>query len=556
MRGIAVHMRGMAVAALWLLLASVVSGQQTGTLHITVTLTDAQGRVTPVPRHALLISDEPPTAVPRRILTALDGTATVSLRPGTYIVESDNPVAFEGKSYDWAQPVQVVAGRDASLELTSKNAEAGAVTAETRPLEAPLETEPSLKLEPWQDSVVALWTPTARASAFLIDAVGLLATSARAIGSAPAVEVQVSATLKVPGRVLAADHAKDVAVVRVDPAALGAAKPVPFDCESAAASPLAFRQKVYTIGYPVPDAKSLTPGEIRRAEGRAIVTDLVVPDAAAGGPLFSADGALAGLTTIVEDRDTRTSERVRVVPLADACTVIAAARSKLGSDQAPAAVHLPIEPSRGFPADALKNAPKGAAVNRTEYMASSPDFDIAFLTPPLIAGAQQQAQSTSRQAQVGGRVVNAQPAADRALADFANWSDYVAENPPVLMVRVTPRLVEGLWTKVARGAAITQGAYIPSLKHFKTGFLRMRAFCGDAEVLPVHPFVLEHQTSETESIDEGLYVFEPDSLGPQCGTVKLLLYSNNAPEKADTRPIDPKVIQRAWQDFAAWRAAP
>ena len=55
-------MRAVGVAALWLLLTSILSGQAaTGVLHITVTVTDAQGRVMPVPRHALLISDEPPT---------------------------------------------------------------------------------------------------------------------------------------------------------------------------------------------------------------------------------------------------------------------------------------------------------------------------------------------------------------------------------------------------------------------------------------------------------------------------------------------------------------
>ena len=138
-------------------------------------------------------------------------------------------------------------------------------------------------------------------------------------------------------------------------------------------------------------------------------------------------------------------------------------------------------------------------------------------------------------------------------ANQVNWSDYVSATPPVLMIRVTPRLVEGFWTKVARGAALTQGTYIPSLKHFKTGFSRLRVLCGDAEVTPIHPFIIEHPVSETETLNEGLYVFDPDALGPQCSSVRLVLYSQKSAEKGDTRPIDPKVIQRVWQDFAAWR---
>jgi hypothetical protein len=51
-----------------------------------------------------------------------------------------------------------------------------------------------------------------------------------------------------------------------------------------------------------------------------------------------------------------------------------------------------------------------------------------------------------------------------------------------------------------------------------------------------------------------LYVFDPGALGPQCGTVKLVLYSEKEPEKGDTRVVDPGVVQQIWQDFAPYRA--
>ena len=82
----------------------------------------------------------------------------------------------------------------------------------------------------------------------------------------------------------------------------------------------------------------------------------------------------------------------------------------------------------------------------------------------------------------------------------------------------------------------------------------MRAFCGDAEVTPIHPFKLEQRLSETEAIYEGLYAFDPGALAPQCGTVKLVLYSEKEPDKADTRIVDPGLVQRVWQDFASYRA--
>jgi len=141
----------------------------------------------------------------------------------------------------------------------------------------------------------------------------------------------------------------------------------------------------------------------------------------------------------------------------------------------------------------------------------------------------------------------------RPLIDFSNWSEYVADFPPVLLIRVTPKLVEGFWTTVARGAARTQGVSVPPIKRPKSSFSRMGVFCGDAEVTPIHPFKLEHRFSESVVIYEGLYVFDPGALGPHCGTVKLVLYSEKEPGRGDTRLVDPRLLQQIWQDFAPYR---
>jgi hypothetical protein len=150
----------------------------------------------------------------------------------------------------------------------------------------------------------------------------------------------------------------------------------------------------------------------------------------------------------------------------------------------------------------------------------------------------------------GMRAPTAGETALRLRSEFSNWSEYVGEFPPVLLVRVTPKFVEGFWTTVARGAARTQGVALPPIKHFKSGFSRLRAFCGDAEITPIHPFRMEQRITESEAIHEGLYVFEPAALSPQCGSVKLTLYSEKEPEKADTRVVDLKILQQVAQDFA------
>jgi hypothetical protein len=109
----ALMLRALILVTLVLLTPPAAPGQTLSTLHIKVALIDAEGKATPVPRHGLLVSDNPATAAPRLIVTRPDGTADVKLRPGSYTVESDRPVAFHGKAFEWRQLVDIVAGRDA-----------------------------------------------------------------------------------------------------------------------------------------------------------------------------------------------------------------------------------------------------------------------------------------------------------------------------------------------------------------------------------------------------------------------------------------------------------
>jgi S1-C subfamily serine protease len=518
-------------------------------LHIKIVLVDADGKATPIPHYLLLVSDNPATALPRRVVTALDGTAEVSLRPGNYTVESDRPVAFQGKAYQWTQIVDIVAGRDAILELKADNAEVETATSATASA-ALLEADPSSLLALWQDSVVAIWTPTTHASGFVIDAGGLIATNQRVIGTATSVEVQLTPAVKVVARVLTSDAVRDVAVLAIDPKVLASVRAVPMACAEPR-KPVAEGQELFTIGAPLRGQKGAASGTVSRVEPHAIVSDLILATGSAGGPVFDAGGDLVGITTAGDDRDEGSRRRTRIARIDGACGVIASADSKLKDAKPPDAAHLPVEPLLPFPADALKEAAKRRAGSLSPYQMSTTEFDVNFITPILIYGAQYQAEQVSGRERGTRKLV--EPGLVRPLLDFGNWSDYMADYPPVLVIRVTPKLVENFWTTVARGAARTQGMALPPMKHFKSGFSRMQAFCGDAEVTPIHPFKLEQRLSEKDAIYEGLYVFDPGALGPHCGTVKLVLYSEKAPVKADTRVVDPKVVEQVWKDFAPYR---
>jgi hypothetical protein len=406
-------------------------------------------------------------------------------------------------------------------------------------------------LAKWQPSLVAVWSPTSRGTGFVLDARGLIATDRNVVGEATSVEVQLSPTLKVPGRVWPSGSSRDVALVRVDPSAVAAVPPLPVSCPPTA-PPLDDGDEIVTITAPLRQAIDTESGEVTALRPRAVDTDMRLFFGGAGGPVFNGAGDLVGVTSVAADDDASRRSDVTVVRVGIVCEAIAAAVQQLSASPPPHPTPLPVEPTRPYPASALEAAARASSGPVTAPILSSADFDVAFITPETVSRGRQRSDWT------GGRDPRSPEAEARLgqITDLGAWSEYFADNPAVLIVRVTPKLVEGFWKRLAREAARTQGAVLPPLKDFKTNFLRIRAACGDADVTPIHPFVLEHRLAEKDVIREGLYVFAPDALGPQCGSVTLSLYSEKAPDKADTLTVDAKTLERVWQDFAPYRGTP
>ena len=541
-------MRASSVALALLAVVAVSAQPGPGTLRIKITLADAAQAPTPVQRHGLLLSDNPPSAEPRLIFTAADGTVVLTLRPGSYIVESDRPVVFGGRAYQWTQYVEIVGGRDLSLDLTTDNAEIVPLEALPSPTSASASREDLLLLSKYQESVVTVWSPTAQASGFVVDSRGLIATDGRAVGTATVVEVQFAPTVKVPGRVLHSERSRDIAIVRVDPSLVANHPALALACPPARAPSLDDGQAIASITVPRVGEKELVNGEVTTLHPRRVETDLRVPVGGSGGPVFNDAGAVVGLTSITVEPDSRPDDAA-VIPTVFICEALAASLPMLSGAETLTATRLPVEPTQPYPAGTLEDI-RGATPNVTVPVMSSSDFDVAFLTPPMVHRARQRSGWT------GGRIDRSPEAEARLgrLTEFGAWSDYFSTLPAVLIVRVSPKMVEGFWKRLGREAAATQGAMLPPFKDFKASFRRMRAMCAGVEVTPIHPFVLEHHMTEKNVIREGLYVFDPGAFGPQCGTVTLSLYSEAQPERADTLTPARTVIDQIWNDFAPYRA--
>ena len=236
------------------------AAQEASTLRVRVMLVDPTGVVTPVPRLLLLVSNNPPVDEPRRVRTTADGTVDLKLAPGSYTVELDEPISFRGKAYTWTEIVEVTAGRQTVLDLTTDNAEAAAA--------ARLSADSATLLAAWRDSVVEIWTPTRHASGFVIDSArGLIATNHHALGDATSVEVQLTAgaeRLKVAGRIVVSERDSGAAVVWIDPETLRSTRAIDAGCAAGSFPASNYKDTVATITASMFAGKEMSDGIVTR----------------------------------------------------------------------------------------------------------------------------------------------------------------------------------------------------------------------------------------------------------------------------------------------------
>ena len=493
--------------------------QDTGVLRIRVALADSTGASVPIPRVTLLISDNPSTTEPRRVRTTADGTVELKLKPGSYTVESDQPVAFGGNAYSWTQMITVDVGRETVLDLTAKNGDVE--KASTSTAGAAIEADSAVLLSRFQDSVVEIWTPTRHASGFLIDSKGLIATSYHAIAGATDVEVEFTGAkhVKVAGTVVHSDRLTGAAIIWIDPQAAANVRAVDARCRGQNRPSAAYRDVVTAVTAPMFSGKELADGEVTRITSQALFIETRLARDAGGSPVFTAGGDLLGISGLGDvEYGSRRAREAFVIPVESLCQTMAAAGKKLTGNP-PASTPLPLETSRPTSAPVQT---KAATAKPQLITLTSANFDLTLLTP---AQAREAGTSNPR-------------------AEMANWSDYVRDAPPMILIRVSPQFEESFWKTLARGAASTQGMNLPPLKSFTSNFLKMRVYCGEAEVKPIHPFIVERPVAEKASIREGLYAFDPASLGSQCTPVRLMMFSEKEPNKADVKAVDGKLFEQ------------
>jgi Trypsin-like peptidase domain len=386
-----------------------------------------------------------------------------------------------------------------------------------------------------KNSVVTVWTDRGAVDGMIVDAAGLVLTTQKPLDKALWLAVQFDDRHRLPTDVIVSDREKDIAVLRVNPAEVGAIPPAELSNDPGA---LVEGERVFVVENPGQDEKKkLTTGVLSKADQKEIVSDVKVTYP--GAALFNSSGAVVGIMQI-------NGKELHISPIAIAQPAILEARQKLPS-AAPTSPHLlPTPPLDDFPADQLR-APGRGTWEKDFYSFKAGDFTVELVDP--IASYESETDQYNR-----------------AMKDYAKHPKGKTEPTgpehkyrPVLIIVAVPEIKTSWGSTILSGMAAGPYSTSPTYKHYKTGFQKMRMLCGAKEVEPIWPrrFIagsrVDYSVVLADEAFSGEYYYTHDAISPQCGKVTLQLFATNDPEHPFEKVLDEKIVSRIWSDFEPYR---
>lgn len=535
----------------------------TPTVKVQAILVDKDLNQKPVPHLAIhLIADGSPAGSPLEAKTDFEGKAEFQASPGKYRLTTPQGVDFQGRHYAWEIEIEV-SGRSASVDLSNDNARVA-----DPPVAEPVRKADDLTsmFQKYQKSVVTVWSEIGSGTGFVVDPAGLVLTNQHVIGPSELISVQFDSKRKVAAKLLAFDAERDVAVFYADLSAFPGAIAAPIARVPAGRELAVEGERVFTIGSPLGLKKIITSGIVSKVEARAIISDVNINHGSSGGPLFNALGEVIGITTFLVPGGNGPGV-AGVVRIDQAFPVMEQARRKMKDVSLPSARLLPVEPSDPYPLDSLKEMTRSSRVDTKPYIFTVGGFDVALGTPVLeyelrSETGREAAEEKSKRTRKRGESGHAEPKFE-PLQDLHEWAEYTGEYRPVLLVQAAPQVREKLMASLGH-ELLPAAPFIggPPRLQFRTDFYRMKLLCGSREVEPIQPgkaatVVDTHNAfvSVTDATYVGIYSYPPDAISPACGKVTLQLYSEKDPNKAESKDLDPKSIERVWNDFRPYIVA-
>ena len=528
-------------------------------VHVHVILVDSELNQKPVPFLNVVFFKGDKTSFD--VKTRLDGAAEIALPPGAYTLTTAKPVDFDGKRYSWSLRV-TLSGTEKTIDLTNENAKAEANAAAAPPRSSGASsgdlTEQFKKLK---NTVVTVISESGHGTGFFVDGKGLILTNQHVVGQSQYLAVQFDRERKIAARLIASDAQKDVALLWVNMSALPSATPAALARSSGSHAPVQEGERVFTIGSPLSLDKIITTGIISKVDAHTLMSDININPGNSGGPLFNNAGHVVGLTTFGASAE-RGPGVSGVVRIEEALALLEENRGKATGTPPPATL-LPVEPLTPYPVEGLNAALQGEKFDPRPYYLNAGDFEVALSTPPFDYREKEEDRLRAERTQKkrNRRDTNSPDAAqqDASREDSPrDWESEAGGHRAVLGIYAVPKVREGFGSAFSRSLRNGYGA--ANLK-FKADFRSMKLFCGEKEVQPIHPgripvTVNVHNASVKleDSTYKGVYFYPPDAVNPQCGTVKIAIYSSKSEEPV-VKTLDGNTTTRIWADFDAFRRA-
>jgi len=519
-------------------------------VRVRVVLVDQELNQKPVP---FLVVSLKSTAKSAEVKTGLDGIAETQLPPGKYTVATAKAVELGSRRFSWNVPV-TLSGAQQNVDLTNDNAKSEEISAPTpAPAIGTSGGDLTAYFKRLKNTVVTVKSEAVHGTGFFVDNKGLVLTNQHVVGDSEYLAVQFDREHKIAARLIAADPQKDIALLWVNVTAFPNAIAAPL-YRTGGKAPVQEGERVFTIGSPLTLDKIITTGIVSKVEPHTIMSDININPGNSGGPLFNGAGQVIGLTTFGTQGEggPGVSGTVRIE---EALTLLEQNRAKATGTPPPVTL-LPVEPLTPYPVQGLKDALKADKFDPRPYYLTAGDFNIALSTPPFDYREQEerrlQAERTQRKRGSKSRQTSESTGDSDAPKE---WEGEAGAHPAVVGIYVMPKAKEGFGSALGRSFNMNSAAKLK----FKTDFQSMKLFCGSEEVNPIHPgrvpvtvSVRNRAVKMDDSTFKGVYLFSPDAVNPDCGEVKLAIYSSKGGEPV-IKALDEKSVQHIWADFEPFR---
>lgn len=556
------------LSQLTLLPAVSVNGQSRsqGKAIIRVSLKDKQGTERVLQQFGLLIQKVEPessgiVSSSVAVQTLPDGSASLALPPGEYLVSSKYPFLINDLAYDWSVKFKVEGGVPNTTELNDENAQ---ILPAAVALNRGRITEESDVIAILGDGVVNVQGEFGHATGVILDQPGLILTNREIIGSSKEITAQFDPSRKVTARLLAEDVDKDLAVVWVNPASCNQCRVLKVANAESGSPPVVNGARIFAVSSPFGYEKKIATGNIERVEAGTFLLDIKIDVNNGGTPLFNNQGEIVGQLRFGDDGVTRAGKS-KAIRIEEAGPLLAQAKEALKNLAVSSEAEVrPTEPAGSYPVEALRfNLKK---FNEKPYHAEIGKYDVTIITPLF----KQYIIEKNRY-----EMIRQRPKEERGkplppyniFHSLRNWADYVNEPKTVVHVLAIPEIrATGKSTflqllGVGMGAMGGMLVVPPRDFKFRTNFNEMTLNCDGKPVTPIQrgripyrAYLQSYMRLKERSAYAGIYTYSVDTFEPgKCKQLTLQLISDETPVSHAIKSLEPATTQRVWDDFAAYR---